>query len=62
MKIHRKSWLLQNMTSYSWLNVKLDLFFKFFKHSLICYCVGNCNIAHAGWLGADSMKEVDMKQ
>ena len=40
-------------------NVKSDLFFK---HSLICYSVGNCNIAHAGWLGAGSMKEVDVKQ
>ena len=39
-------------------NVKSDLFFK---HSLICCCVGNCNIAHAGWLGVDSMKEVDVK-
>ena len=39
--------------------IMLDLFFK---HNLICYCVGNCNIAHAGWLGAGSMKEVDMKQ
>ena len=40
-------------------NVKSDLLFK---HSLICYCVGNCNTAHAGWLGAGSMKEVDVKQ
>ena len=40
-------------------NVKSDLLFK---HSLICCCVGNCNITHAGWLGAGSMKEVDVKQ
>ena len=40
-------------------NVKSDLFFK---RSLICYSVGNCSIAHAGWLGAGSMKEVDVKQ
>ena len=40
-------------------NVKSDLLFK---HSFICCCVGNCNIAHAGWLGAGSMKELDVKQ
>ena len=38
MKMHRKGWLLQNMTSYSWLSVCQIIFI--FKHSLICYCVG----------------------
>ena len=42
--------------SYSWLSVLNQILF--FKHSLICYCDVNCNIAHAGWLGAGSIKEV----